>query len=556
MPDPYILAAQEGAALKDVGVRGDRQKPNPAEKKNEKELAAPEKEPETPYPIPDRLEDLEIQIEALRKMLKDPKIDWEKLYGGESRYSKEYEFREALTQREWLQGVLKDTSPFGLLTRAVIEDNPEDVTRALQKVKDSTPAQKLLDKLNTPVLENAGNLITLALEEGLGERNTIAIIRELRRNGVHPDPMIVGDDRNLIAAVREQKSKDLIEALIEAPSDESLPQGDINVRDNEGDTALHMACVFDEEEIVKLLLEHKADPTLRDDEGKSSLDEAADNDISAPTLARMMRTGANPYQPAPDLSQPNGLGKSTWDHIVRNDNKEDTERLAKATLEVYGNLNGYNRYGETPLAAAALKGNTIAVETLLEMGAHPDFPNGNGHTTLQKLILALMNRSDVNEAWIDIRNCMLLLLDKGGYIHTTIEIEKIEADGIVFKEHATLLDIAVEKAWVNTTKELQARGMKGSQGTMEKIEKLAQLQSLLEPLGKDPKYRQACYDIETRFLKEGLTEALEEHIKEVLEKLEKKSSKDSENPESQPPFLSLSPSPTPNHAASPATKTF
>jgi len=42
-------------------------------------------------------------------------------------------------------------------------------------------------------------------------------------------------------------------------------------QDNEGQTALHYACCCEQEELIALLLKHKADVNIKDNNGESPL---------------------------------------------------------------------------------------------------------------------------------------------------------------------------------------------------------------------------------------------------------------------------------------------
>jgi ankyrin repeat protein len=44
------------------------------------------------------------------------------------------------------------------------------------------------------------------------------------------------------------------------------------VQDNEGQTPLHYACVCDQEDLIAVLLRHKADANIKDKSGESPLD--------------------------------------------------------------------------------------------------------------------------------------------------------------------------------------------------------------------------------------------------------------------------------------------
>lgn len=56
---------------------------------------------------------------------------------------------------------------------------------------------------------------------------------------------------------------------------QQLPTALINTIGPEGDTLLHLACLYSHEECVKLLLEHSASISVRDEDNSSVLHDSA-----------------------------------------------------------------------------------------------------------------------------------------------------------------------------------------------------------------------------------------------------------------------------------------
>jgi ankyrin repeat protein len=55
---------------------------------------------------------------------------------------------------------------------------------------------------------------------------------------------------------------------------------DVNLSNNNGTTPLIFSCMYNKIESVKVLIEHKADTSAKDSEGKTALDYARENSFS------------------------------------------------------------------------------------------------------------------------------------------------------------------------------------------------------------------------------------------------------------------------------------
>jgi hypothetical protein len=135
----------------------------------------------------------------------------------------------------------------------------------------------------------------------------------------------------------EQLIKAIRSNSIQRAQDEILRTEDINFRDQDGNTAICIACKKMNDEMVALLLENGSDPNTLDSRGKSVL---------------RMAAGAGLF------------------HMV--------ELLTQAGADV--NLRSHG--GITPLMAAVMTNRTEIVQFLLAEGAHPNILDDKGDSAL------------------------------------------------------------------------------------------------------------------------------------------------------------------------------
>ena len=100
------------------------------------------------------------------------------------------------------------------------------------------------------------------------DRGDLALVRDLVGQGVDPNAQIPGymAGQTLLMAAAEEGREDVTQFLL------SLPNINPNARDVDSWTALSLASLYGHLNIVKLLLDHGADPEAVTDSGRTVLD--------------------------------------------------------------------------------------------------------------------------------------------------------------------------------------------------------------------------------------------------------------------------------------------
>lgn len=134
--------------------------------------------------------------------------------------------------------------------------------------------------------------------------------------------------------------------------------GEKKGKSSEGKKGLYRAAANGDVEMVRLLEEKGADPTITTVHGKSALDVARDKGHK-------------------DIVEILEQGELVLTAARRGDSRQLESLLHKGT-----GLNHCDQYGLTALHAAAIKGHTDIVAMLIEFGMDLESPDAEGHTPL------------------------------------------------------------------------------------------------------------------------------------------------------------------------------
>jgi len=174
------------------------------------------------------------------------------------------------------------------------------------------------------------------------------------------DPNVREDDKGAtpLHVAAEYGYSEIVEVLLEHGADP-------NIRDKYGETPLHVAAAFGNSKVVEVLLEHGADPNARDDYGATPLHYAAAFDY--PKIVKSLPKDLSDY----DATPLQGAVEFNYPEV------------AKLLLEHGANPNiQENKYGYTPLHYAASRCHVDVARVLLDHGADPTIRDNEGRTPL------------------------------------------------------------------------------------------------------------------------------------------------------------------------------
>ncbi|KAK9754189.1 Ankyrin repeats (3 copies) [Popillia japonica] len=205
----------------------------------------------------------------------------------------------------------------------------------------------------------------------------------------------------------------------------------VNQADKEGRTALHLAAAYDiDGRCVNYLIEHKADPKLKDVNGFTPIHYAvAGNNVNA--LKYLLYAVGNCALSGPDMPLTTPL------HIAaRNGNTEMLEKL----MPYLSDPNVRNEHGCTPLLMAARHGYASCVQMLLRFGAKVsicDIPNGlspvhhsakNGHVHCLALLVDNAEDKSIIDLADNLRRTALMLAVSNSHTDCVTTLIKSGAD--------------------------------------------------------------------------------------------------------------------------------
>ena len=184
---------------------------------------------------------------------------------------------------------------------------------------------------------------------------------------------------------------------------------DVNAVDESGKTALMTAAREESDEVVGLLLSHKADPKLRDNSGKTALHHAAK--VGSDTVAQMLLKKDISLLKCTDEKQRSAL------HIAIQRKKLDFVRMLLLQPQPHIDIDLQDKDGNSPLLLAVSASSQMEVSAgsqmkgivrlLIELGSDTELRNKvgetallvavkDGHDDLWKLLLDMPNGSNIN----------------------------------------------------------------------------------------------------------------------------------------------------------------
>ncbi|XP_034949608.1 ankyrin-1-like [Chelonus insularis] len=155
-----------------------------------------------------------------------------------------------------------------------------------------------------------------------------------------------------------------------------------NVRDRNGETALHLICSWESKtnlQIIKLLLKYNADIEAMDDRGWTPLITACSIG-NAEVVKCLLEHHANP-------NVTDWIGQPAL-HLVCSWESETTPQIIKLLLKYNADIEAVDEQGRTPLFVACKSGNVAAVQCLLENHVNPNATNQHSQTALHYICSA------------------------------------------------------------------------------------------------------------------------------------------------------------------------
>jgi ankyrin repeat protein len=231
-------------------------------------------------------------------------------------------------------------------------------------------------------------------------RGYIDVFRSLINAGADVNQSTVNGDTPLIAATKTDQLE-IVNVLV------SLPNVDLNTMNLQGFSALHMACINRNAELVRVLLAAGANVNISDESNNTPLHTASDYgnidvvnaliaagaDVNASTV-RTERTFPFPSEVTP-LQRASSAGRL---------------EVVRALLAAGADVNRRDDMGRSPLFLAA-HGNLVLLQVLLDAGADVNSRNNDGQTPLHNACLIygcvevvqalIASGADVNRSDID-----------------------------------------------------------------------------------------------------------------------------------------------------------
>jgi ankyrin repeat protein len=191
--------------------------------------------------------------------------------------------------------------------------------------------------------------------------NDVVRVQSLLQEGKSPNEQF--DSTTPLMVAIEKKNEVIIRILLEHGADP-------NIADQAGDTPLMIAVLKEYPDIVNILLTAGANPNHKNEFGSTPIMAAAEAG-NIPILELLISKGA-------DMNVTNNQKYTLIMFGIMSGNNDVIKLLLKNGLDV----NEQNTNGATALSYAVFKGKTEITKTLLEHGANPNNVEKNGDTPL------------------------------------------------------------------------------------------------------------------------------------------------------------------------------
>lgn len=257
------------------------------------------------------------------------------------------------------------------------------------------------------------------------------------------------------------RAQQIVLGMADGDLKEELEKHDCNIdyRDSSGRTALYWAATSNNIPALQTLLEHHANPDIRDDHGSSPINAAACSKRGSAALDLLLRHNA-------DVSPPNKNGFTPLLHAAFH--KNDLAFI-EPLVEAGCDINAIEVRGMNSLARAALMDNDATARYLISRGADVDNVDFQGYSVLATAVQSGANR------------VLALLTMNGATYHTVTKVGR------------TILHVAAasQAADVETLSLLQDLRMEGVDVNAKDDARITAAELLHERLDVDEAYRRA-----------------------------------------------------------------
>ena len=164
------------------------------------------------------------------------------------------------------------------------------------------------------------------------------------------------------------------------------PSTNLNLVDHKGRTALHMAALWDCDDIIELMLTRDVDVNVRDSEGNTPLHYAFLNEVDINMAAARVLLGHGV-----DLQLMDGTRKSPIHALMKHRRSSDPD--VKEMVREWANIKLSAEFGSSLLHLATIGGNTDVARFLLACGVDPNMADNQGKCPLH--LAAIGGRLDL-----------------------------------------------------------------------------------------------------------------------------------------------------------------